>query len=121
MSSCQGELIAASHSLIVGRSLRLLIAGLFGFPAEQQSFTILVDNKAAIDQLKRGEFAPWRSRHISIRGHALVVATAGKEITVDFCGTTDMAADGLTKALTPPILQRMRGIVGHGAGLRDPD
>ena len=112
MSSCEGELIAASHSLIVGCSLRLLVAELFGLPAEQQAFTILVDNKAAIDQLKRGEAAPWRSRHISIRGHALVVATAEKEISVAFCGATDMAADGLTQALTPPILQRMRELWG---------
>ena len=112
MSSCEGELIAASHSLIVGRSLRLLVAELFGLPAKQQSSTILVDNKAATGQLKRGEVAPWRSRHISIRGHALVVATAEKEITIDFCGTTDMAADGLTKALTPAILQRMRELWG---------
>ena len=106
MSSCEGELVAASYSLILGRCLRLLIAEFVG--TEEVKVVIKVDNQAAIAQIKQGEFAPWRTRHISIRGMALSHALKLGEIQLDFCPTDDMSADGLTKALTPQILLRMR-------------
>ena len=42
----------------------------------------------------------------------IVSAKEQNEITVEFCGTAEMAADGLTKGLTPPILKRMRDLWG---------
>jgi len=109
MSSCEGELIAASQSLVMGRVLRLLFAELFGWSAsDRDSFTIAVDNTAAIAQIQQGEHASWRSRHISIRGTAISSAVTAGEVSVIYVGTEDMAADGLTKALVNQVLQRMR-------------
>ena len=106
MSSCEGELIAASASLTLGRTLRLLVSEFFG--SESVELIIKIDNQAAIAQIAQGEFASWRSRHISIRGNALVASKEHGEAKIEFCATGEMSADGLTKALTPQIMQRMR-------------
>ena len=116
MSSCEGELIAASQSLVMGRTLRLLVSEFNGTLSKQLvPFEVKVDNEAAINQIKLGEHAPWRSRHISIRGTAVAIAKQTGELDVTYCNTGLMAADGLTKALTPQLLQRMKelwGLVG---------
>ena len=106
MSSCEGELLAACQSLIMGRSLRLLITEMFG--EALNSFEVGVDNQAAIQQIAHGEHASWRSRHISIRGSAIVSAKQTGELTISYVRSEDMMADGLTKALTPGVLERMR-------------
>ena len=105
MSSCEGELIAASSSLIMGRKLRLLTTDLIGH--EQLQFRMQCDNIAAIAQIKQGEDASWRNRHVSIRGFAIVVGVMHKETVVDYCETSKMAADGLTKGVGPQVLSRM--------------
>ena len=67
MSSCEGELFAASHSLVMGRVLRLLVAEFVG--RDEVSVIVNIDNQPAIQQILQGECAPWRTRHISIRGN----------------------------------------------------
>ena len=104
-SSCEGELIAASSSLVMGRKMRLLIADLTGH--EHLQFRIHCDNTAAIAQVKQGEDAGWRNRHVSIRAFAIVVAVKHNETFVDYCETAKMAADGLTKGVGPQVLSRM--------------
>ena len=69
---------------------------------------VKIGNQPAIQQITQGEFASWRTRHVSIRGTALSHALNTGEIKIEFCGTVDMSADGLTKALTPQALQRMK-------------
>ena len=70
-------------------------------------FCIHCDNTAAIAQVKQGEDAGWRNRHVSIRAFAKVVAVKHEETAVDYCETTKMAADGLTKGVGPQVLSRM--------------
>ena len=108
MSSCEGELIAACQSLVMGRSLRLLVAEMFGTQGVPPAFSMGVDNQAAIQQITQGEHASWRSRHISIRAAAIVSAKQTGELVVGYVKTDEMKADGLTKALTPAVLDRMR-------------
>ena len=110
MSSCEGELIAASSSLIMGRKLRLLATELTG--RDHLQFRIHCDNTAAIAQIKQGEDAGWRNRHVSIRAFAIVVAVKDSETTIDYCETAKMAADGLTKGVGPQILSRMFDLWG---------
>ena len=104
-SSCKGELIAASSSLVMGRKLRLLTTDLTG--KNDLRFTIHCDNTAAIAQINQGEDAGWRNRHVSIRAFAIVVAVKHTETTIEFCETAKMAADGLTKGVGPNVLSRM--------------
>ena len=110
MSSCEGELIAACQSLIMGRSLRLLVAEMYGTKGVPPPFHMGVDNQAAIQQITQGEHATWRSRHISIRAAAIVSAKQTGELEVGYVKTDQMKADGLTKALTPAVLDRMRDL-----------
>ena len=104
-SSCEGELIAASSSLVMGRKMRLLLTELTG--REKLQFRIHCDNTAAIAQIRQGDDAGWRNRHVSIRAFAIVVAVRHGETTIEFCETALMAADGLTKGVGPQILSRM--------------
>ena len=97
----------------MGRVLRLLVAEFVG--RDEVSVIVKIVNQLAIQQTLQGEFAPWRTRHISIRGTAISHALKSGEIKVEFCGTSDMSGDGLAKALTPHILQRMKALWHLGA------
>ena len=89
--------------------MQLLISDIVG---QTVHFTIHVDNTAAIAQIRQGEDAGWKNRHVSIRAFAVVVAIRNGEASIDYCETANMAADGLTKGVGPQVLHRMCDLWG---------
>lgn len=61
--------------------------------------TIFCDNQAAIALSRNPEYHS-RSKHVDIKYHFLRQHVDSKTVTLQFIGTDQMAADGLTKSLT---------------------
>ena len=96
-STAEAELIEATEAQLHTRPIVLLLAEL---EQEVRSSFLACDNSAALTMVGKAATYPWRSRHISIRGHLLDEAVKSGEVSFGFIGTKEQKADGLTKGLT---------------------
>ncbi|GAQ93583.1 putative retrotransposon protein [Klebsormidium nitens] len=69
------------------------------------------DNQGAIQLLKH-PVAALRSKHIDVLHHFARERVARKEVGFAYCGTDDMKADIMTKALTPGKFSKCRKEIG---------
>jgi hypothetical protein len=87
--------------------LRQLLTEL-GFYQEDshESIKVHADNKSAIALGKNPEFHK-RSKHINIQYHYVQEQVQAGQITTPYIPTSQMVADGLTKALSPELHLRL--------------
>jgi hypothetical protein len=73
--------------------------------------TIYCDNQGAISTSKDDAFHP-RTKHIAMRYHLVREKTEGREVTLTYIPTADMAADFFTKSLPRDKLDRLFPLIG---------
>eukprot|EP00971_Amphidinium_carterae_P352811 6492739-Amphidinium_carterae.1 len=122
LSTCEAELIAAVEALETGRILQLFLSEIWReeFPPLahlrlQESvhpFKIACDNQAAIAQALKGNQAPFRTRHISMRGFRLAEALEQQTAVLTWVESKSQAADYLTKSVPGPMKDAMVQILG---------
>jgi transposase InsO family protein len=96
LSSCEAEYMAAAAGACQGVWLSRLVAELMG--CDVQKFSLLIDNKAAIELSKNPVFHE-RSKHIDTRYHYIRECVSNVWVDVDHVRTDNQIADILTKAL----------------------
>ncbi len=96
-STCEAELIGASSAVKRARPLQLLVQELTRKPV---NFVLGVDNLPSIRQLQMGVLCPYRTRHLSIRGHRISESLENGDMELYHVGTADIPPDHLTKALS---------------------
>ncbi len=79
------------------RPLQLLVQELTRKPV---SLVLGADNLPSIRQMRLGVLGPFRTRHLSIRGHRISESLENGDLEAVHVGTTDIPADHLTKALS---------------------
>lgn len=71
----------------------------------QGSVKIMGDNQACLS-LVRDPHTHDRAKHIDVAYHFVRELSKKKRISVEFLGTADMIADGLTKPKSGPVFQK---------------
>ena len=89
--------------------MRRISAELSGKPPVGAT-TIFEDNQSAISMMKNPQFHG-RSKHISIKYHFVRDQVTEETIKVEYCPTTEMIADMLTKALPKDQFTKLRRMV----------
>jgi hypothetical protein len=97
LSLTEAEYIAATRTAQEAIWLRQLLQQL-GI-AQTQPTTVLGDNQGAIALANNPGDHP-RTKHIQLRYHFVCFAVSDGQIQLDYVPTSQMAADGVTKALT---------------------
>ena len=103
LSTCEAEVSAAATSWQIVEGLRTLLNEWdvdVGIPI------LLVDNKSALRVSELG--GTWRTRYFAIRAARLAEESAEGRVSLRYCPTGDMAADGLTKTAAVPVMQKLR-------------
>ena len=78
---------------------------------EDGSSTIFEDNNGAIELSRNPKFHD-RTKHIDVAHHFVREQVNQNNISVKYCPTQNMLADGMTKALTKDTFQRLRDLLG---------
>ena len=65
-----------------------------------------MDNKSAVKVCELG--GTWRTRYFAIRAARLAEESAADTISLRYCPTGDMLADGLTKLAGVSIMEKLR-------------
>lgn len=73
--------------------------------------TIMVDNQGAI-KMARNDSSGTRTKHIDIQYHFVRDSLSKELFAIDYCPTTDMTADILTKPLARSLLERHKTRLG---------
>ncbi len=79
---------------------------------------IMVDNQGAI-KMARNDSSSIRTKHIDIQYHFVGDSLEKKLISVDYCATSEMAADILTKPLDKIKQEKMKRILGIRSSKND--
>jgi hypothetical protein len=72
---------------------------------------ILTDNQAALQLLSNNSNSQ-RAKHIDLQYHLSRERVERGEVLFQYCPTSMMIADILTKAVTPVIFSKLRGMMG---------
>src|SRR6266404_8844628 len=96
LSTAEAEYVAATHTTKEVIWLQHLIHELF--PAINKLITLHSDNQVAQKLAKTDNYHTWM-KHIKKRYHFICEAIANQTLCLQDCGTDDMLADILTKAL----------------------
>ena len=108
LSSTEAEYIALSLAAQEVVWLKSFVKDL-GY--NQENYVLYEDNQCAIALTKNPENHA-RTKHIDIRYHFVRDLVQKKEIEVDYCPTTDMLADIMTKGLSRPRFQDLCNKLG---------
>ena len=109
LSTCEAEVAAAATSWQLVEGLRAL---LLEWCVDIPKPILLVDNKSALKVSELG--GTWRTRYFAIRAARLQEESAAERVSLRYCPTGDMMADGLTKNAGAGVLQFLRdGCDGH--------
>ncbi len=79
--------------------------------------TVFQDNQSTMKLIERGRPASERTRHVAIRFFFIKDRVDSKEIKMEYCPTSDMVADILTKPLQGAQFYKLRDKllnVNHG-------
>ena len=109
LSTCESELVGATSGMSRSIRISLLLEEITGIPTVR---CLGVDNMPSIQQLKAGLHAPWRTRHISIRGARLAEMIGRGEIQLEDTPTDGQPTNGLTKALAGQSIEHARRQLG---------
>ena len=122
-SSAEAEYMA----LAAAASEAIWLSNIYGFTQVSKNTSlieVMADNQGAI-KMARNDSSGVRTKHIDIKYHFVRDSIAAKLFRIDYCPTTDMAADILTKPLERVLLNRHTGTLGvtalpriDGLGLR---
>ena len=110
LSTAEAEYVALASATQEAMWMRRLSAELSGKPPVGATM-IFEDNQYAISMTKNPQFHG-RSKHISIKYHFVRDQVTEETIKVEYCPTTEMIADMLTKALPKDQLTKLRRMVG---------
>ena len=108
LSSTEAEYIALS---LAAQELVWLKPFVKDLGYNQENYVLYEDNQGAIALTKKPENHA-RTKHIDIRYHFVRDLVQKKEIEVDYCPTTDMLADIMTKGLSRPRFQDLCNKLG---------
>ena len=111
LSTAEAEYVALSSAAQESVWLKKLITELGRPPSGPM--TIYEDNQSAIAMCKNPQYHG-RAKHIDIKHHFVREKVANKNIALEYCSTSDMAADMFTKGLSREqfcTLRRKIGIV----------
>ena len=89
--------------------LRRLLENI-GMMAEGPS-TIFEDNNGAIELSKNPKFHE-RTKHNDVAHHFVREQVTLNNVSVKYCSTQNMLADGMTKGLTKDTFQKLRSLLG---------
>jgi hypothetical protein len=93
--------------------LRRLVGGIgISEVNKREPVTILADNQESI-KLAQNESTSKRTKHFDIRYHFTKNAILEGEITLQYCSTTEMVADIMTKVLGKVKLDEFAKLAGH--------
>ncbi|GAQ93484.1 hypothetical protein KFL_015700010 [Klebsormidium nitens] len=107
-STVEAEYMAAAYAAKEGLWIRKLAADL---GVECKRMTILSDNQGAL-QLIKHPITSQRSKHIDISHHFVRERVIRGELHYDYCCTSKMPADFLTKALTSSKFELCKEMIG---------
>jgi hypothetical protein len=105
LSTTEAEYMALCQATREAAWLRQLLTEL-GFCQSKEPIKIHADNQSAIALGKNPEFRK-RSKHIDVQYHYVRQEIEDNRVTVPYLPTGQMIADGLTKALSPELHQRL--------------
>lgn len=105
LSTAEAEYVAMASAAQESVWLRQLIAELTN--ASKPSTLIYEDNQSAIAMTKNPQFHG-RAKHIDIKHHFIREQVAQGVITLEYCPTTEMTADILTKGLSRETFCKLR-------------
>ena len=108
-STTEAEYVALSFATQEVIWLRRLLENI-GMKAEGPS-TIFEDNNGAIELSKNPKFHN-RTKHIDVAHHFVREQVALNNVSVKYCSTQNMLADGMTKGLTKDTFQKLRSLLG---------
>lgn len=110
MSTCEAEYMALSEAGKEALWLRYIMVDL-GLLSSEVPTLVWADNKGAIALGENPEFHR-KTKHIESRWHWIRSFIERGILLVKFIPTASMAADGLTKALTPKAFRDFRSMMG---------
>ena len=108
-STTEAEYVALSFATQEAIWLRCLLKNIG--TKEDGSSTIFEDNNGAIELSRNPKFHD-RTKHIDVAHHFVREQVNQNNISVKYCPTQNMLADGMTKALTKDTFQRLRDLLG---------
>lgn len=108
LSSCEAEYIASAIAGQEAAWLQRLVEEL-GYPLA--TLTLWADNQGAI-AVANNMGQPARMKHIDLRYHYIRELVESGVVHLDYTPTTEMTADGLTKALDTTKFERFLRLIG---------
>ena len=105
LSSTEAELIALSESCKNIKWIRGILndLGLLGF-----KILLFEDNQSVIEIILNDAISRLRTKHIDIRHRFVKDYVVSGEANIEYCPTSEMLADGMTKILTLPKIKKFR-------------
>lgn len=111
-STTEAELLALAQAAKESMFISRLISEL-GIQLDEQRIRIFCDNQQTIQLVNKDiHKLQTKLRHVDIHNHWLRQEVQQNKIEVDYKPTTDMIADGLTKALSGPTFQQFVHQIG---------
>jgi hypothetical protein len=105
LSTTEAEYMAMCQAIREASWLRQLLIEL-GVCQKNEPIEVHADNKSAIALGKNPEFHK-RSKHIDVQYHYVREQVQNGQVVTPYLSTAHMVADGLTKALSPELHQRL--------------
>ena len=110
LSTAEAEYIAMARAAQESVWLGQLIVELTNSP-EDAPMLLYEDNQSAIAMSKNPQFHG-RAKHIDIKHHFIREQVSNGTIMLEYCSTTNMLADILTKGLTREVFCKLRNQCG---------
>ena len=110
LSTAEAEYVALAGATQEALWMRQLSTELNDKPPTE-AMVIFEDNQSAIAMTKNPQFHG-RSKHIAIKYHFVRDKVAEGIVKIQYCPTTEMIADMLTKALPKDIFTKLRVMIG---------
>ena len=107
LSTAESEYVAMASAAQESVWLRQLITELTDSSATESPTLIYVDNQSAIAMTRNPQFHG-RAKHIDIKNHFIREQVAQGTIILEYCPTTEMVADILTKGLSRESFCKLR-------------
>ena len=109
LSTAEAEYVALSAACQEAVWLRRLLSDIHAAPS---GATILMEDNQGTIAIARNPIAHSRTKHIDIRYHYVREAIDNESVDVEFCPTTEMIADLLTKPLPKGQFGKLRQAMG---------
>ncbi len=115
LPSCEAEYMALASSVKEAIWLR----NIFGFITSQSKYSpilLQVENQGAIKVSKNDSFST-RTKHIDIQYHFVRDSLSKNLFSIQYCPTSEMAVDILTRPLQSALHEQFRSDIGLNSGI----